>query len=123
MSILVLVTRSLPPTMPPFHVCTLFLLSFIVLVTAADLYKVLDCRHARVLSSGHLLTRDLFLVHRSASDKDIRYAYKKLSRKYHPDKNKDPAAADRFVEVAHGEWLPRRSLKRGGLTLGTNTSV
>ncbi|KAK0204788.1 hypothetical protein DFS33DRAFT_1322819 [Desarmillaria ectypa] len=59
---------------------TLILLSSFAL--AADLYKVLD-------------------LHKSASDKDIRHAYKKLSRKFHPDKNKDPDAEDRFVDIAH----------------------
>jgi DnaJ-related protein SCJ1 len=44
-------------------------------------------------------------VHKSASEKDIRHAYKRLSKKYHPDKNKDPGAADKFVEIAHGEVL------------------
>jgi DnaJ-class molecular chaperone with C-terminal Zn finger domain len=43
-------------------------------------------------------------VHRSASEKDIRQAYKKLSRKFHPDKNKKPGAEDKFVEIAHGEF-------------------
>ncbi|KAF8896370.1 hypothetical protein BD779DRAFT_1433142 [Infundibulicybe gibba] len=58
----------------------IFLLA--ALVSAADLYKVLD-------------------LHRSASEKDIRHAYKKLSRKFHPDKNKQPGAEDKFVEIAH----------------------
>ncbi|KAF7312295.1 Chaperone protein DnaJ [Mycena indigotica] len=58
------------------------LLLILDLAYAADLYKILD-------------------VHKSASDKDIRHAYKKLSRKFHPDKNKDPGAEDRFVEIAH----------------------
>jgi len=51
---------------------------------------------------------DVFpLVHKSASDKDIRHAYKKLSKKYHPDKNKDPGAEERFVEIAHGQYSCR----------------
>ncbi|KIY72343.1 DnaJ-domain-containing protein [Cylindrobasidium torrendii FP15055 ss-10] len=52
------------------------------LVLAADLYKILD-------------------LHRSASEQDIRYAYKKLSKKYHPDKNKEKDAEEKFVNIAH----------------------
>ncbi|TRM64384.1 hypothetical protein BD626DRAFT_491622 [Schizophyllum amplum] len=52
------------------------------LAWAADLYKVLD-------------------VHPSASERDIRYAYKKLSKKWHPDKNKQEGAEERFIEIAH----------------------
>jgi DnaJ-related protein SCJ1 len=43
-----------------------------------------------------------YLVHKSASEKDIRAAYKRLSKKYHPDKNKEPDAEGRFVEIARG---------------------
>lgn len=42
-------------------------------------------------------------VHKSASEKDIRAAYKRLSKKFHPDKNKDPDAEGKFVEIARGE--------------------
>ncbi|KAF9468107.1 hypothetical protein BDZ94DRAFT_1247201 [Collybia nuda] len=66
--------------MLPISLLTIFLLA--TLAAAADLYKALD-------------------LHKSASEKDIRHAYKKLSKKYHPDKNKDPGAEDRFVEIAH----------------------
>ncbi|EAU85313.2 chaperone DnaJ [Coprinopsis cinerea okayama7 len=60
-----------------------------VLTCAVDYYKVLD-------------------VHPSASDKDIRAAYKRLSKKWHPDKNKDPGAEERFPTkfsriLRHGE--------------------
>jgi DnaJ-class molecular chaperone len=41
-------------------------------------------------------------VHRSASDADIKKAYKRLSRKYHPDRNKEPNAEEKFVEITRG---------------------
>jgi len=65
-----------------FH--TLFILLFCALLVSAgaDYYKLLG-------------------LHRSASEQDIKKAYKKLSRKYHPDKNKEPGAEEKFVQVAH----------------------
>jgi preprotein translocase subunit Sec63 len=45
-------------------------------------------------------------VDRQASDKDIRQAYKRLSRKYHPDKNQEPGAEEKFVDVAYGAASP-----------------
>jgi len=73
-----------------------------LLVDAADLYKTLDGRSSASIYFS--LSSDVVraTVHRSASEQDIKKAYKRLSRKYHPDKNKDPGAEDKFVEVAHG---------------------
>ncbi|XP_025919818.1 dnaJ homolog subfamily B member 1 [Apteryx rowi] len=37
---------------------------------------------------------------RGASDEDIKRAYRKQALRYHPDKNKEPGAEERFKEVA-----------------------
>src|SRR5215203_285703 len=39
-------------------------------------------------------------VGKTADQAEIKKAYKKLARQYHPDLNKDPKAAERFKEVS-----------------------
>src|SRR5688500_13260920 len=39
-------------------------------------------------------------VERTASEDDVRRAYRRLARQYHPDVNKDAGAGARFKEVA-----------------------
>ncbi len=51
-------------------------------------------------------------VPRDASEQDIRSAYRKLAREYHPDVNKDPGAEDRFKEISEAYEVLRDKDKR-----------
>src|SRR4051812_38479446 len=51
-------------------------------------------------------------VPRDASNQDIRSAYRRLAREYHPDVNKDPGAEDRFKEVSEAYEVLRDPDKR-----------
>jgi curved DNA-binding protein len=51
-------------------------------------------------------------VSRDASTEDIRRAYRKLAREFHPDVNKDPGAEDRFKEISEAYEVLRDPEKR-----------
>jgi molecular chaperone DnaJ len=59
-------------------------------------------------------------VDKKASADDIKKAYRKLARKYHPDTNKEPAAEERFKEISEAYDVlsdpeKRKKYDRGGL--------
>lgn len=51
-------------------------------------------------------------VPRTASTDDIRKAFRKLARKYHPDVNKDPSAESKFKEINEAYEVLSDSAKR-----------
>jgi molecular chaperone DnaJ len=58
-------------------------------------------------------------VDRKASQEDIKRAYRKLARRYHPDTNKDAGAEERFKEISEaydvlGDPEKRKKYDRGG---------
>ena len=57
---------------------------------------------------------DILGVDRKASEQDIKKAYKKMALKYHPDKNKDPGAEEKFKEIAEAYDVLTDSDKRLG---------
>ena len=44
-------------------------------------------------------------VPKTASDAEIRKAYRSLAKKYHPDVNKDPKSQERFKEISAAHTL------------------
>ncbi|MCW8386107.1 DnaJ domain-containing protein [Fluoribacter dumoffii] len=51
-------------------------------------------------------------VNEDASEKDIKMAYRKLARKYHPDISKEPDAEERFKEMGEAYEVLRDPAKR-----------
>src|SRR6186997_3215869 len=65
-------------------------------------------------------------IDKKASQEDIKKAYRKLARQYHPDTNKDAGAEERFKAISEaydtlGDPDKRKKYDRGGSVLGGNS--
>jgi curved DNA-binding protein len=73
------------------------------------------------MAVGHKDYYDVLGIKRGASDDEIRRAYRKLARQYHPDVNKDAGAEGRFKEISEAYEVLRDPEKRERYDrLGTN---
>lgn len=60
-------------------------------------------KRERQLNRTNAMGKDYYQilgVSRSASADEIKKAYRKMALKYHPDKNSDPGAEEKFKEIA-----------------------
>jgi DnaJ-class molecular chaperone len=61
---------------------------------------------------------DVLGVNKSASAADIKSAFRKLAKKYHPDQSKEPRAKERFAEVGSAYEILGDEKKRGAFDRG-----
>ncbi len=55
---------------------------------------------------------DILGVNRTARQREITRAYRKLVLLYHPDKNNDPGSTQRFIEITEGSSNNLAQLKK-----------
>ncbi|KAM4643887.1 dnaJ homolog subfamily C member 16 [Discoglossus pictus] len=66
----------------------------------------------KILSAADFDPYRILGISRTASQADIKKAYKKLAREWHPDKNKNPGAEDKFIQVSKAYEILSNEEKR-----------
>lgn len=59
------------------------------------------CFHVFSTAEKDINPYEILGVARTASDQEIRQAYKKLAKHWHPDKNSQPNAHEQFTKINH----------------------
>ena len=78
-------------------------------------------RFAKAVAKNGLMMRnpyDVLGVAKTASAADIKSAFRKLAKKYHPDQSKEPRAKERFAEVGSAYEILGDAKKRAAFDRG-----
>ena len=66
-----------------------------------------------ILADPALCEKDYYRllgVKKSASDKEVKKAFRKLALKYHPDKSSEPGAEEKFRQIAEAYLVPEATM-------------
>ena len=78
-----------------------YCLAFFFLLLTVTLFESADVEAASDKKDYY----EILGVSKKATDREIKKAFRKLAVKYHPDKNQEKGAEDKFREIAEGKYF------------------